>query len=96
MTVFTDAPMSPSPPPKKKKFTQPLFPISPGHYSRPERNRRQWLCNFFLWRGVNKVHYGLSRNGELIIEKRHLLWNSQNREHQKYLWNVIVLQEISQ
>ena len=23
-----------------------------------------------------------------------LLWNSQNREHQKYLWNVIVLWEI--
>ena len=26
----------------------------------------------------------------------HLLWNSQNREHQKYLLNVIVLREISQ
>ena len=25
-----------------------------------------------------------------------LLWNSHNREHQKYLWNVIVLREISQ
>ena len=25
-----------------------------------------------------------------------LLWNSQNREHQKYLWNVIVLREINQ
>ena len=24
-----------------------------------------------------------------------LLWNSQNREHQKYLGNVIVLREIS-
>ena len=28
--------------------------------------------------------------------KQLLLWNSQNREHQKYLWNVIVLPEISQ
>ena len=26
----------------------------------------------------------------------HLLWNLQNREHQKYLWNVIMLQGISQ
>ena len=25
-----------------------------------------------------------------------LLWNSQNREHQKYLWNAIVLREKSQ
>ena len=25
-----------------------------------------------------------------------LLWNSRNREHQKYLWNVIVLGEIRQ
>ena len=25
-----------------------------------------------------------------------LLWNSQNREHQKYLWNVIVLRQVSQ
>ena len=41
------------------------------------------------------MHYGLSRNGELIIEKRHVLRNSQNREHQKYLWNAIVLREIS-
>ena len=24
------------------------------------------------------------------------VWNSQNYEHQKYSWNVIVLQEISQ
>ena len=31
-----------------------------------------------------------------MLSKEVLLWNSQNREHQKYLWNVIVLQEISQ
>ena len=31
-----------------------------------------------------------------MLSKEVLLRNSQNREHQKYLWNVIVLQEISQ
>ena len=31
-----------------------------------------------------------------MLSKEVLLWNLQNREHQKYLWNVIVLQEISQ
>ena len=31
-----------------------------------------------------------------MLSKEVLLWNSQNREHKKYLWNVIVLQEISQ
>ena len=25
-----------------------------------------------------------------------LLWNSQNRKHQKYLWSVIVLWEVNQ
>jgi len=28
--------------------------------------------------------------------KQLLMWNSQSREHQKYLWNAIVLREISQ
>ena len=32
----------------------------------------------------------------LIFYQIPLLWNSQNREHQKYLWNAIVLREISQ
>ena len=32
----------------------------------------------------------------LTFGKHILLWKSQNRGHQKYLWNVIVLQEISQ
>ena len=43
----------------------------PGYYSRPKTIRRQWLCpqkNFFRGGGgggvVNKVHYGLSENGE--------------------------------
>ena len=31
----------------------------------------------------------------LIFDQILLLWNSQNREHQKYLWNAIVLREIS-
>ena len=26
------------------KILQLLFPISPGHYSRPKRSQRQWLC----------------------------------------------------
>ena len=30
--------------PPQKNFTKPLFPISPGYYSLPKRNRRQWLC----------------------------------------------------
>ena len=94
MTVFTDAPMSPPPPQKKKRNHCFQFPL--GIIVVPREIEDSGYAIFFLWRGVNKVHYGLSRNGELIIEKRHLLWNSQNREHQKYLWNVIVLQEISQ
>ena len=32
-----------------------------GYYSRPKRNRRQWLCKVL---GVNKVHYGKCENGE--------------------------------
>ena len=31
-----------------------------------------------------------------MLSKEVLLCNSQNHEHQKYLWSVIVLQEISQ
>ena len=27
-----------------QNFAKPLFSISPGYYSRPKRNRRQWLC----------------------------------------------------
>ena len=32
----------------------------------------------------------------LIFYQIPLLWNSQNREHQKYLWNAIASREISQ
>ena len=84
------------PHPRKKKLRNHYFQFSLGIIVVPREIEDNDLAIFFLWRGVNKVHYGLSRNGELIIEKRHLLWNSQNREHQKYLWNVIVVQEISQ
>ena len=37
-------------------------------------------------------------SAESIIGKFNLvlMWNSQNCEHQKYLWNVIVLREIIQ
>ena len=33
-----------APCPPLPNFAQPLFPISPGCYSRPKRNHRQWLC----------------------------------------------------
>ena len=33
---------------------------------------------------------------EYAFQQELLLWNSQNREHQKYLRNVILLREISQ
>ena len=36
--------------------------VSPGYYSRPKRNRRQWLCKILV---TNKVHYGLCENSEL-------------------------------
>ena len=41
---------------------------------------------------------GNAKNKEKKREKYStmLVWNSHNREHQKYLWNVIVLREISQ
>ena len=30
-------------------FAKPLFPISPGYYSRPKKNRRQWyVCMYGL------------------------------------------------
>ena len=38
-----------------KHFAKPLFPISPGYYNRPKKNRRQW----YVWM------YGLRENGEL-------------------------------
>ena len=50
-----------APCPPLPNFAQPLFPISPGCYSRPKRNHRQWLCKTL---GVNKMHYGLCQNGE--------------------------------
>ena len=61
-------PSCPPPPPKEKKISQPLFSISPGYYSRPKRNPRQWLCESFSFKGlgggVNKVLYVLCENGE--------------------------------
>ena len=42
----------------------------------------------------NKAHDEQIVRAKLGQEK--LLWNSQNREHQKYLWNLIVLRETSQ
>ena len=42
---------------------------SPGYYSRPRRNRKQWsdkvwfFCLFGFLGGGNKVHYGLCVNG---------------------------------
>ena len=35
-------------------------------------------------------------SGAVKLSRDDLLWNLQKREHQKYLWNVIVLREISQ
>ena len=47
---------------------EPVFsrscPFLSRYYSRPKRNRRQWLCKNFG--GVNKVHYGLRENGERL------------------------------
>ena len=48
------------------------------------------MHTIFLWRGINKVHYGLSRNGELIIDKKERIVKLINPEHHKYLWNAIV------
>ena len=50
---------------------EPVFsrscPFLSRYYSRPKRNRRQWLCkNFFGGGGINKVHYGLRENGERL------------------------------
>ena len=39
--------------------------ISPGYYSRPKGNLRQWQCK--IWGGVNKVHYGLCEKGEFCF-----------------------------
>ena len=54
---------------------EPVFsrscPFLSRYYSRPKRNRRQWLCKNFG--GVNKVHYGLCENGERLGK------NSQNQ-----------------
>ena len=33
--------------PHQNKTKWSVFPISPGYYSRPKRNRRQWLCKIF-------------------------------------------------
>ena len=37
------------------------------HYSRPNRNRRHWLCKIL---GVNKVHYGLFENNKFVPRER--------------------------
>ena len=47
-----------------------LFPISPGYYSSPKRNRKQCVCKLLVGgvggggEGVNKVHYGICENDE--------------------------------
>ena len=46
-----------------------LFPISPGYYSSPKRNRKQCVCKLLVAgggvkKGVNKVHYGICENDE--------------------------------
>ena len=45
-----------------------MLPISPGYYSGPKRNLRQWLRKIF---GLNQVHYGLYENGELGKQSLH-------------------------
>ena len=40
-------PQPPPPPPKKEKFAEPLFFVSPRHYSRPKRNWKQCSCKIF-------------------------------------------------
>ena len=44
---------------------------------------------------LNK-YSSLAAKRQFTASEGELLWNSQNREHQKYLWNVIMLREISQ
>ena len=43
-----------------------MFPVSPGYYSRPKRNRRQWLGKIS---GRNKVYYVLCENSKLRLFK---------------------------
>ena len=49
-----------------------LFPISLGYYSRPKRNRKQWLWKVL---GINKVHYGLRENGEWYVSRTFLYFS---------------------
>ena len=60
-------------------FAWPFFPISPGYYSCPKKNRKKKnlfyftfiylfiAIFFFFWGGgeaLNKVHYGIGENGQ--------------------------------
>ena len=56
------------------------------------------LTDFWLFCKFRKLRMKWSpkEKSSLIFYQIPLLWNSQNREHQKYLWNSIVLREISQ
>ena len=50
-------------PPQKNAY--PLFPISPGYYKPPKRNRRQ-CTGMQTFGGINKVHYGIVQNGQFV------------------------------
>ena len=55
---------------------------------------------FFIVKVFNIHMYILYENGERIVlintYQKGTYCETQNREHQKYLWNVIMLREISQ
>ena len=66
LSIFTETIMHlvqfpPPLPPQKNAY--PLFPISPGYYRRPKRNRRQCICKLLE---VNKVDYGIVQNGQFV------------------------------
>ena len=60
---------------RSPKFCITVVSNSPGYYSHPKRNVRQWLYNFsFCWGGGgwgdgggDKVLYGLCENGEFFM-----------------------------